>query len=87
MHQALGFTRTLFVTGVLALGAVLAGPPCSSERPNVVCSPLIRPFSDNSYFWSMYCGETAAPGALMADSFVDYDAETGTWYARFPRCM
>lgn len=53
------------------------GPPCPPERPNAVCSPLIRPYSDNAFFWTEYCEFTAPPDVLIADSFSIYNAFQG----------
>jgi hypothetical protein len=67
-------------------GAAATGPPCPAERPHAVCSPLIRPFSDNAFFWTAYCGESAPSDQLMADSFSIYNSSVG-WQVVFDRRM
>ncbi|GJE88399.1 WSC domain-containing protein [Phanerochaete sordida] len=61
---------------LIAFGLALAGPPCPPERPVVMCSPLIRPYSDNAYFWAEYCELDAPSNVLIADSDQPYDADT-----------
>lgn len=75
------FIQALAFSLLLALHGTIAGPPCPAERPIALCSPLIRPYSDNAYFWTEYCEFTAPPNVLIADSFEPYSNATDYWYA------